>query len=98
MDDGDDGGALTTLRGEHAARFFAAASHALASSLDYQTTLRTVARQAVPAIADCCMIYLLEEDGSVQRAAMAHRDPEWVEAIMRAHIRSGYHSAIAGPP
>ncbi|OWY80116.1 MULTISPECIES: GntR family transcriptional regulator [Rhodococcus] len=30
--------------------------------------------------------------------AMAHRDPEWVEAIMRAHIRSGYHSAIAGPP
>lgn len=27
--------------------------------------------------------------------AIAHRDPEWVESIMRAHIRSGYHSAVA---
>lgn len=30
--------------------------------------------------------------------AMEHRDPDWVEAIMRAHIRSGYHSAVAGTP
>lgn len=30
--------------------------------------------------------------------AIAHRDPEWVESIMRAHIRSGYHSAVAGTP
>ncbi|SNT41005.1 GntR family transcriptional regulator [Rhodococcoides kyotonense] len=29
--------------------------------------------------------------------AMAARDPEWVESIMRAHIRSGYHSAVDGP-
>lgn len=27
--------------------------------------------------------------------AISSRDPEWVEAIMRAHIRSGYHSAVA---
>lgn len=26
--------------------------------------------------------------------AIAYRDPEWVEAIMRAHIRAGYHSAV----
>lgn len=30
--------------------------------------------------------------------AMEHRDPDWVESIMRAHIRSGYHSAVAGTP
>jgi DNA-binding GntR family transcriptional regulator len=30
--------------------------------------------------------------------AIAHRDPEWVESIMRAHIRAGYHSAITGTP
>ncbi|WP_037158543.1 GntR family transcriptional regulator [Rhodococcoides fascians] len=26
--------------------------------------------------------------------AIEARDPEWVESIMRAHIRSGYHSAV----
>ncbi|AWT52191.1 GntR family transcriptional regulator [Mycolicibacterium smegmatis] len=26
--------------------------------------------------------------------AIAYRDPEWVESIMRAHIRAGYHSAV----
>lgn len=25
--------------------------------------------------------------------AFAHRDPHWVESVMRAHIRFGYHSA-----
>jgi PAS domain S-box-containing protein len=73
--------------GDHA-RFLADASHALASSLDYQTTLTTVAHQAIPAIADCCMIYLLEEDGSVQRAAMAHRDPR--RQAMMAEILARY--------
>ncbi|MGV9801245.1 GntR family transcriptional regulator [Mycobacterium sp. NPDC003449] len=28
--------------------------------------------------------------------AIAHRDPDWVESIMRAHIRAGYHSASRG--
>lgn len=28
--------------------------------------------------------------------AIANRDPEWVESIMRAHIRAGYHSVTAG--
>ncbi|MGV8872017.1 MAG: GntR family transcriptional regulator [Rhodococcus sp. (in: high G+C Gram-positive bacteria)] len=27
--------------------------------------------------------------------AMSHQDPDWVEAIMRAHIRHGYNRAIA---
>ncbi|STZ60327.1 GntR family transcriptional regulator [Mycolicibacterium tokaiense] len=28
--------------------------------------------------------------------AIAHHDPEWVESIMRAHIRAGYHSVLTG--
>jgi PAS domain S-box-containing protein len=38
--------------------FLADASAVLASSLDYQTTLRTVAQLAVPRVADWCIVYL----------------------------------------
>jgi signal transduction histidine kinase len=72
----DDREVAVSGLGPLATGFLAEASHALASSLDYAITLNTVARQAVPAIADCCMIYLLDDDGSVRRAAAAHRDPE----------------------
>ena len=30
--------------------------------------------------------------------AIANHDPEWVESIMRAHIRSGYHSVVTATP
>jgi DNA-binding GntR family transcriptional regulator len=30
--------------------------------------------------------------------AIASRDPEWVESIMRAHIRAGYHSVVTATP
>ncbi|MCC6861725.1 MAG: PAS domain S-box protein [Bryobacterales bacterium] len=54
--------------------FLAEAGAVLVSSLDYQTTLASVARLAVPRIADWCAVDLLEEDGSLRRLAVAHAD------------------------
>src|SRR5208283_400813 len=42
-------------------RFLAEASQELSSSLDYERTLQNVARLAVPAFADYCMVDLLDE-------------------------------------
>lgn len=55
-------------------RYLADASTALATSLDYESTLRRVADLAVPDFADWCAIDLLEE-GSFRRVAVSHVDP-----------------------
>lgn len=61
--------------GQRRLAFLADASAALASSLDYTTTLQKVARLAVPLLADCCFFDLLLADGQTQRVAWAYRDP-----------------------
>ena len=61
------------------AAFLFEASAALASSLDYEATLRTVAELAVPHIADWCAVDIVDEQGRVQRLAVAHVDPARVE-------------------
>ena len=50
----------------------AASGRALSSSLDYEATLRGVPCLFVPALADCCLLDLAEDDGSVSRAAEAY--------------------------
>ena len=64
------------------ASFMAEASRILASSLDYERTLRNVAELAVPDVADWCAIDLLE-NGQLRRVAVEHTDPEKV-ALVRA--------------
>lgn len=56
--------------------FLTQASAILASSLDYESTLKSVASLAVPFFADWCSVSLLNEDKSINRVAIAHRDPE----------------------
>src|SRR5687768_9895478 len=56
-------------------RFLAEASRLLAESIDYEDTLRTVARLSVPDIADWCVVDLLQADGALARVAIEHRDP-----------------------
>ena len=60
---------------EEALRFLAQASTALASSLDYQTTLDRVTRLAVPWLADWALVYMAEPDGSTRLLALTHQDP-----------------------
>ncbi|MDQ4001565.1 MAG: PAS domain S-box protein [Actinomycetota bacterium] len=66
---------------EEAQRFLAEAGTTLSSSLDYRTTLARVARLAVPFLADWCVVDVLEKDGSLDRLAVAHQDPEKVALV-----------------
>ncbi|MBD2122032.1 ATP-binding protein [Trichocoleus sp. FACHB-262] len=59
---------------ERRAAFLAEASRVLASSLDYEATLESVAQLAVPPIADWCLVDVLNQDGTLRRLAIAHLD------------------------
>ena len=58
--------------------FLVAISMALAASLDYESTLKSVADVVVPYFADWCAIDLWQNQ-SIERVAIAHRDPEKVK-------------------
>ncbi|MDQ3149149.1 MAG: PAS domain-containing protein, partial [Chloroflexota bacterium] len=62
-------------REEDRRRFIGEASTLLASSLEYGATLTSVARLAVPTIADWCAVDTVEHGGNVARLAVAHVDP-----------------------
>jgi PAS domain S-box-containing protein len=55
-------------------RYLAQVSKVLSSSLDYSRTLKSVAKLAVPELADWCTIDILEDD-RLKLAAVAHKDP-----------------------
>jgi PAS domain S-box-containing protein len=63
--------------------FLARASQVLASSLDYQETLRNVAGLAVPQIADWCGVDLFDDEGEREPVAVAHIDPGKLEMAER---------------
>jgi PAS domain S-box-containing protein len=63
------------MRSEEHQRFLARASAHLATSLDYESTLRSVAHLAVPYLADCCVLDIREGD-EFRRVASVHEDPD----------------------
>ncbi|HEU4494329.1 MAG TPA: PAS domain S-box protein [Rubrobacteraceae bacterium] len=65
-------------RAEEMQGFLAEASDVLSSSLDYRETLSSVARLAVPTLADWCAVDVLAENGSAERLAVEHPDPRKV--------------------
>jgi PAS domain S-box-containing protein len=65
-------------RARREASFLADAGAVLSSSLDYPTTLAHVAESAVPVFADWCAVDVLEENGQLQRLALAHENPDRV--------------------
>jgi signal transduction histidine kinase len=77
---------ITERREEERQRaFLAEAGRLLASSLDYYETLQTLARLAVPTVADWCAVDVLGDEG-VQRLALVHPDPAR-EALAREITR-----------
>jgi PAS domain S-box-containing protein len=75
-------------RADEGRAFLARATEELASSLDYQTTLASVARMVVPTLADWCTIDVLEDDKKVKRVAVAHVDPskvEWANELQKRY-------------
>jgi PAS domain S-box-containing protein len=63
------------VRQEREQHFLVEATTLLSSSLDYETTLASVAGLAVPELADWCVIDLLTDDGAIRRVAVVCADP-----------------------
>ena len=63
--------------------FLANASDVLGSSLEYETTVRAVARLVVSDIADWCTVHVREPEGTIRVIALEHADPAKVEAAWR---------------
>ncbi len=82
-------------RAEIALEFLAESSAALASSLDYDATLASVVKLAVPMIADWAMVDMKEDARVMRRIALAHRDPALV-AKGEAHA-AAYPVLLDGP-
>lgn len=61
-------------RAEDSLRFLAEASVSLSASLNYEKTLETLAKIAVPFLADFCIVDIVE-DGIVQRMGIAYAEP-----------------------
>jgi PAS domain S-box-containing protein len=87
LDEGRLAGVILVFRDVSARRhqelqrtFLSQAAEEMSSSLDYERTLATVARLAVPTMADWCTIDVLE-GGQLRRLAVAHADPEKVAAV-----------------
>ena len=66
--------------------YLAKAGAVLTASLDYKKTLQSIARLAVPDIADWCSVEILEEGNNLQTVVVAHKDPKkvkWAEDLRR---------------
>ncbi len=72
---------------EQRAEFLAQATITLASSLDYEHTLKSVAQAVVPTLADWCAIDILKDDGTLERLATTHVDPAKVQWGMELYRR-----------
>jgi serine phosphatase RsbU (regulator of sigma subunit) len=70
-------------RTQIAESFMAEASRVLASSMDYEETLKRVTRLVVPQIADWCAVDLVSEQGEIERMALHHLDPARLELAER---------------
>ena len=67
--------------------FLAESSRCLAASLDYETTLATVARLALPQFGTWCIVDVVEPDGAIRRLSVIHPDPEKQRLARRLHRR-----------
>jgi signal transduction histidine kinase len=63
-------------REERRTAFLAAAGEQLAASLEYEQTITSLARLIVPNLAEMCVVDMTDSEGSLRRAAVAHRNPE----------------------
>ncbi len=80
--------AFQILSRETEVNFLLEAGDILASSLDFQKTLTTVAGLVVPQLADWFSIYLLDDKGGITIPITAHTDPEkvkWAKELQRRH-------------
>jgi PAS domain S-box-containing protein len=68
-------------------RFLARASALLASSLDYETILVDLAELAAPALADWCVVWLVDDEGKLRALTWAHGNPDRVRLAEKTSRR-----------
>lgn len=66
-------------RADRAMQFLVEASRVLVESIDFDATLRQVARLCVPRLADWSTVVFLEEDNQIRRLAVEAADPSQAE-------------------
>src|SRR5881396_2412181 len=79
-------------------RFLANVSALLATTLDYEATLRNLARLAVPELGDWCVIDMLGEQGQMRRVAVAHVVPAKEPLAWELERRHAMHPDDAYSP
>jgi signal transduction histidine kinase/CheY-like chemotaxis protein len=76
---------------ERRSAFLAEASEILSASLDYEATLASLSRLAVPRVADDCVLFEVEGRRVSRQIAVAHVDPEkepLLERLSEIHLAS----------
>jgi PAS domain S-box-containing protein len=68
---------------ERRSSFLAEAGALLARSLDYGATLRQLVNLVVPALADFCLVDVLDEDDGIRRLHVQHADPARAALVER---------------
>ncbi len=66
---------LVAEEATRAANMLSRASALLASSLDYETTLESLAKSSTAEFADWCSVDLVNEDGSIRHLTVSHANP-----------------------
>ena len=74
-------------RAEMTQRFLAQAGEVLASSLDYEVTLKRVTELVVPELADWCSVALPDGAGFIRSVAVAHVDPDRIRLAQDYNAR-----------
>ena len=77
----------TAPEGQERFAFLAESSRCLADSLDYETTLATVARLALPQFGTWCIVDIVEPDGAIRRLSVIHPDPAKQRLARELHRR-----------
>jgi PAS domain S-box-containing protein len=83
-------------RSELAQRLLSRTGEALASSTDYEQTLREVAGLAVPELADWCGVSMPDRTGVIRQVAVVHSDPAKVEFARRLAQQYPNHTSDDG--
>ncbi len=85
-------------RRDEALAFRAEASAELAGSLDYERTLRRVARLAVPRLADCCVVDIVDEESDIHQLEIVHVDPEQEQLVRELEARYASDPRLSSSP
>ena len=76
-------------------RFLAGAGAIVSSSLDYESTLLSAVHLAIPHLADCCLLDLVNDDGTTRRIASVHDDPDRTKRLRALEHRK--HAPLDWP-